>query len=258
MHPALHSWRDELPGQAVRLMAYVGGLVLLSMAAAEFYQSTPVKGPIVSADRSDWATVDKPFPAFALSIPEAAGQPQSYVIRRHATSLGRKDILGLGDADGTTPYLEVAIYRAGTEIVRFAPPLDAIVAEASMVAPVNLTPVAEPLATKFGPLTIARFETSQGVHRYCVGFTRAYDDPMLQIAGRFCQSERFIAEDTLSCALDRLTLLAAGSEPKIGALFAHAELGRSYCGQRDTLMTATPKHQLLWKALDMQPTRRGR
>jgi len=30
-----------------------------------------------------------------------------------------------------------------------------------------------------------------------------------------------------------LTLLFAGSEPKVGALFAQAELSRSYCGQRD-------------------------
>jgi hypothetical protein len=46
-----------------------------------------------------------------------------------------------------------------------------------------------------------------------------------------------------------LTLLAAGSEPKVGALFAQAELNRSYCGQRDPILAPTPKHHLLWKAL---------
>jgi hypothetical protein len=56
----------------------------------------------------------------------------------------------------------------------------------------------------------------------------------LRIHDCFCQGgTEFIAQSTLACALDRLTLLAAGSESKIGAVFAKAELNRSYCGQRD-------------------------
>jgi len=249
MHPALHSWRDEWPAYAVRLMAYVGGLTLLSIGAAEFYRSPSVKSPIGSADRSAWIEIEKPFPAFALSIPEAAGQPETYAIRRHDRGDGRKDILRLGDPDGITPYLEVAIYRAGTEIARFAPPVETIVTEAAALGPVNVTPMPEPLATKFGSLAVVRFETSKGAARFCLGFVHAFDDPMLQISGRFCQGDSFIQDSTLSCALDRLTLLYAGSEPKIGTLFAHAELNRSYCGQRDPLMTATPKYRTLWKAV---------
>lgn len=255
MHPALHSWRDELPGQAVRVMAYVGALALLSILAAEFFQSTPLKPDIVPVDRSGWIEVDKPFPAFALAIPEAAGQPEKYAIWRHATGDGRKDVLSLGDSEGLTPYLEVTVYRAGREISRFAPPLEAIVSEAAALGPVNVTPAAETLPTKFGALDLVRFETAQGAKRFCLGFARTYDDPMLQITGRFCQGDGFVQDGTLSCALDRLTLLYAGSEPKIGALFAHAELNRSYCGQRDPLMTATPKYRALWKALEMGPPR---
>ena len=60
-------------------------------------------------------------------------------------------------------------------------------------------------------------------------------------------------QSTLACALDRLTLLSAGSEPKVGALFAQAELNRSFCGQRDPLLAATPKYHLLWKALATRP-----
>lgn len=253
MHPALHSWRDEWPGQAVRLMAYVGLLTLLSIGAAALFRSTPLTPPIAAIDRSGWIEVDRPFPAFALSIPEAAGQPESYAIQRHRTGDGRKDTLGLGDPNGTTPYLEVVIYRAGSEISRFLPALEAIASEAAALDPVNVTPSSEPVATKFGALTISRFETSQGAKRFCLGFVRTYDDPMLQISGRFCQGGSFIDGGTLSCALDRLTLLYAGSEPKIGTLFAHAELARSFCGQRDPLMTPTPKYRALWKALEMGP-----
>lgn len=253
MHPALHSWRDEWPGRAVRLLAYVGALALLSIGAAALFKSTPLTPPIAPVDRPDWIEVDRPFPAFALSIPEAAGQAESYVIRRHRAGDGRKDILGLGEPEGATPYLEVTIYRPGSEIARFAPPVEAIVTDAAALGPVNITPATEPLATKFGPLATVRFETSQGAKRFCLGFVRTYGDPMLQISGRFCQGESFVQDGTLSCALDRLSLLHAGSEPKIGALFAQAELNRSYCGQRDPLMTPTPKYRALWKALEMGP-----
>jgi hypothetical protein len=76
----------------------------------------------------------------------------------------------------------------------------------------------------------------------------------LRIHDCFCQGgTEFIAQSTLACALDRLTLLAAGSESKIGAVFAKAELNRSYCGQRDPILAATPKYRLLWKAIANRP-----
>ena len=74
--------------------------------------------------------------------------------------------------------------------------------------------------------------------------------PASAVVRLFCQGgTEFIEQSILACALDRLTLLAAGSEPKLGALFAQAELNRSYCGQRDPILAATPKYHLLWKAL---------
>jgi hypothetical protein len=56
----------------------------------------------------------------------------------------------------------------------------------------------------------------------------------------------FVERSTLACALDRLTLLSAGSEAKVGALFAQAELNRSFCDQRNSLLAPTPKHRALW------------
>lgn len=253
MHPALHSWREELPAHFVRLLAYVGGVGVLSIVAAQIFQSPPIKTHITTIHRSEWIEIERPFPAFALSIPEAADQLSSYAIRRHATGFGRKDILGLGDANGVTPYLHVEIYRPGSELSRFANAGREIKASADGLGPVNLHVLSEPLASKFGPLSIVGFETTKGVARHCLGFVRAYDDPRLQLSGWFCQGGDFVRQSTLACALDRLTLLSAGSEPKVGALFAQAELNRSYCGQRDPLLAATPKYHLLWKALATRP-----
>jgi hypothetical protein len=253
MHPVLHSWRDELPAHMVRMLAYVGGMAVLSIAAAQVFQSEPVRPSITPVHRSEWIEIERPFPAFALSIPEAAGQPQSYAIRRHTDGGGRKDILGLGNPAGVTPYLQVEIYRPGSELPRFGTPAQEIAAGAAGFGPVHLDAAAEPLASKFGPLSVVRFETSQGLRRYCLGFVRDYRDPMLQLSGWFCQGSDFVQQSTLACALDRLTLLSAGSEPKVGALFAQAELNRTFCGQRDLLLAATPKYHLLWKALATRP-----
>jgi hypothetical protein len=50
-----------------------------------------------------------------------------------------------------------------------------------------------------------------------------------------------VDRSVISCALDRLTLMSAGSAPELARLFAHAELKRSFCGLRDHLLYATPK-----------------
>jgi hypothetical protein len=247
MHPILHSWREELPSAFVRMLAYMGGIAVLSIAAAHVFQSPPVMTPITPVYRSEWIEIDKPFPAFALSIPEAANVSAGYAIRRHADGGGRKDILALGDPDGTAPYLEVEIYRPGSEPLNLLEPAIEIAERAAALGPVLVPRVVEPLPSKFGPLAIVAFDTSKGAARHCLGFVRAYDDPRMQLSGWFCQGGAdFIDRGMLACALDRLTLLAAGNEPKIGALFAQAELNRSYCGQRSSLLAPTPKHSALW------------
>jgi hypothetical protein len=255
MHPALHSWREELPATFVRILAYLGGIAVLSMAAAHIFQSGPVMNAAPAIHQQpEWVDIERPFPAFALAIPEAADQPSSYIIRRNTEGGGRKDILTLGEPDGVSPFLQVEIYRPGNEVRRLSGPKSAIAGEADALGPAALRHDEETLASKFGPLEIVPFETSKGTPRHCLGFVRTYDDPMLQLSGWFCQGGAdFIERSTLSCALDRLTLLSAGSEPKVGALFAKAELSRSYCGQRDPILASTPKYKLLWKALANRP-----
>jgi hypothetical protein len=254
MHPALRSWRDELPATLMRIVAYLGGIGVLSIVAAEFLSSPSVMDAITPDDAVAWTEVERPFPAFALSIPEAADAPTTYAIRRHTQGGGRKDILGLGDPDSAAPYLSVTIYRAGGEIDSFGDPQDVITKGAAALGPVDVHRAGQPLASKFGPLTIVSFNTSKGTPRHCLGFVRNHDDPRLQLSGWFCQGGAdFVDRSTLACALDRLTLLAAGSDPKVGALFAQAELNRSYCGQRDPILASTPRYKTLWKALPNRP-----
>ena len=254
MHPALHSWRDELSGTLVRMLAYLGAAAVLSMAATQFFQATPARQTAPAA-RDSWTTIRKPFPAFALSIPEAGDAPAHYTIRYNAEGGGRQDILSRGEPDGANPYLEVLIYRPGGEISQFPAAEAEMTDSAAALGPVNLRREA-PLMTKFGPVAVAAFDSSRGTPRHCLGFVRQYDDPRLQISGRFCRGGAIIARTTLACALDRLTLLSAGSNPKIGALFAHAALKRGFCAQRDPLLAPTPKYRSLWKAVENGMTQR--
>ena len=259
MHPALRSWRNDLPPNIVRLLAYLGALALLSMASAHFSQSPKVMGAITLLHPPQWVDIERPFAAFALSIPEAADVPASYAIRRHGEGNGRKDILTLGESDSASPFLRIEIYRPGNEVGRYADPVAEMILSADALGPADVQHLDKSLTTKFGPLSIVPFVASKGTPRRCLGFVRAYSDPRMQLSGWFCQGgTEFVEQSTLACALDRLTLLSAGSEPKVGVLFAQAELNRSYCGQRDPILAATPKYHLLWKALaNRQDARRA-
>jgi hypothetical protein len=85
----------------------------------------------------------------------------------------------LGEPDSVSPYLQVEIYRPGSETSRFADPKAAIIAEAKALAPIEAQRADEPLASKFGPLAIVSFSTSKGTPRHCLGFVRTYGDPRL-------------------------------------------------------------------------------
>jgi hypothetical protein len=252
VHLGLHSWREELSHKFVRLLAYLGGIAVLSIAAARIFGPATPPAAVASLSRSEWIEIDKPFPAFALSIPEAADVPSHYAIERHLKGGGRKDILTLGEPEDAAPFLKVEIYRPGSEIAHFADPQSDLVEQALDAGLITALRIEKPLASKFGALAIASFDSGTPP-RHCLGFARDFDDPMLQLSGRFCQGVNFIERATLACALDRLTLLSAGGEPKVGKLFAQAELKRGFCGQHDPILAPTPKYQLLWKALAKRP-----
>ena len=70
---------------------------------------------------------------------------------------------------------------------------------------------------------------------------RTFNGPRVQIGGLSCNMNLLVDRSAVSCALDRLTLMSAGSDPDIARLFARAELKRNFCGMRDHLLYATPK-----------------
>ena len=188
MHPALYSWREQLPATLVRMLAYLGGITVLSIGAAQIFQSRPAIDAIKAADRPQWIEIEKPFPAFALcDSRKPPARRRTTAILRNRAGGGRKDILSLGEPDSAAPYLQVEIYRPGSETRHFAGPTAEIAHRGGGPRSGADVGASEPLDSKFGPLAIVPFEATQGTPRHCLGFVRAYDDPRLQLSGWFCQ-----------------------------------------------------------------------
>jgi hypothetical protein len=183
----------------------------------------------VATANPDWIEVIRPLPAFALTIPEFEGSPR-YSIWRHVSCVGRKDVMSFGEPGGPTATVE--IFRGDVE----EDDITASIAELRLS-----TPHASPhsIDTKFGAV---RVESSIEEGRSCLRFSRKYEDLRLEISGTFCNAGmELIDHGMVACALDRLSLVSAGSEPRLATLFARAELRRTFCGQKNVFLAATPK-----------------
>jgi hypothetical protein len=253
-HPLLRMFVSEVHAVAFRAGAYVCALAVMGLIAAEAI--TRHQGPAVAvAPAPEWIESGKPFPAFAMTMPELDAAPR-YAIWRHPDGGGRKDILTFGDPASGGATAVVELYRPGAE-----PDAEADIVTAS-IPDLRLSgrPVMQTtIATKFGDVAIDGFtDPAPAGNRNCLRFWRTFEEPKLEIGGWFCNAgEAMVDRGMIACALDRLTLIAAASEPKIGALFAQAELKRSFCGTNSVFIAATHK-RVDWIGAARDPKLRGR
>jgi hypothetical protein len=229
----------------VRVLAYMGGLALLATVAAGLLRAPAVVAAIDPSPQPQWTNVDRPHPAFELLLPELAGNRSNYAIQRRAADGARKDVLTWGEAAGSGPYIEVEIYRPGAANDRF---IDAESEVAARIVEFTVTDDVKPagrIESKFGAVPLVDFAVAQhGKERRCLGFARAFETPAMQIAGWYCSAgEAVVDRAALTCALDRLTIISAGGDRKLDALFARAELKRTFCGQRNPILAATPERE---------------
>jgi hypothetical protein len=187
--------------------------------------------------------VARPYPAFALAMPDLDPPDGHYAIRRNAETGGRKDVLAFGDPASDVPLLMVEIYRPGAEVERFTDATSEVAIRAAEINRVGPVMSAGEIASKFGRVSLAEFLAQPtDLRRRCLGFARAYEDPLVQIAGWYCNAgPEIIDRAIVGCALDRLTLVAAGSDPKVAELFARAEINRTFCRSRSQILAAARK-----------------
>lgn len=231
MHPALYSFRNELGAITVRLLAYISGVAMLAVIAANLTREETVAAAVVEVGPREsvreWVASPRPHPAFSLSIAEFADKSASYNIYRHPDG-GRKDVLGW-DFAGGQPFARLTVHRPIEHTV-FGPAAREIARDAGLITLQRIQP-AGVIATKFGLIQLVAFSTVHGGEaRRCLGFAAPFDTPPMQISGWFCQPGTApVARHLVVCALDRLNLLASGNDPRVARLFARAELKRGFC-----------------------------
>ena len=226
----------------------MGALALIAIAAAAGFTRVPAFVPALIArvgapPQPQWIEVKEPHPAFELAMPELAAAPYDYAILRRPADGTRKDVLTWGAAAASGPFVRVEIDRAGS---RSEPFFEAESEIAARIVRFTVTDDVEPagsIASKFGAVPLVDFAiAAYGHQRRCLGFARAFAEPSMQIAGWFCSpGEEVVDRGTLTCMLDRLTMLSAGGDSRLDAMFARAEVKRTFCGRRTPIFVATPE-----------------
>jgi hypothetical protein len=247
----------EFRAAMVRIFAYLGAIAAMSLIATELVRQ-PQTAAMSEPPRPAWIEVDKPWPALQLSMPGFSESDAHYAIRRHAEGGGRKDILSFGELGRTRRFVSFEIYRAGREIEGFGRAADDVRQLGAEHGRVSGLQSALPIESKFGELQTFEFAIGPFSAYNCIGFLRNFNGPRVQIGGLSCNMNLLVDRSAISCALDRLVLMSAGSDPDIARLFARAELKRNFCGLRDHLLYATPKRSGDLSSAEPKPALRGR
>jgi hypothetical protein len=229
------------------------------MTVASDLYATFVPAPAASSERqAEWSSVARPYPAFALAIPEMIASPPAYAIHRHNFGGGRRHLMTFGEPASGAPYALVEIYRPGAETKRFG---DAVVSMAALTADLGATrPVAAAALpdTKFGPVSLMDFSIKGPAGpRRCAGFVHGVSEPRMQIIGMYCSTgAELIDRSTLACMVDRLTVISAESDPALTEYFRRADLRRNFCSDK-AAQVAAARQNADWIETGSIPDLRG-
>jgi hypothetical protein len=241
--PARYSLVNDIGATFVRVVAYMGALALLGVAAGAFFRAPALMASVGSSPQPQWIEVERPRPVFELAMPELAAGPYAYTILRRPADGARKDVLTWGAVTAPGPFVMVEVYRAGSRSVAFLAAESEI---AARILPFTVTDDVKPagrVVSKFGAVPLVDFAiAAHGRQRRCLGFARAFGQLPMELAGWFCSpGEEIVDRATLACVLDRLTMLSAGGDSRLDAIFARAEVKRTFCGSRNPILAATPE-----------------
>jgi hypothetical protein len=237
IHPALTSFADECVATLARLIAYVGALALLGITGLHLWDELPAAETVEPAAKPGWSVATRSRPAFAVSAFDPAEKSETYEILRHPEG-GRKDVFHWGP-QGEKPVAELELYHPGGESLQSeALSWEALKTEIAVRMDSQggrELEAAGVVDSKFGTVPLLRLAGQPDGAKACLGFMKRLDEPALQISGWPCQGSGLPARRaTIGCMLNRLTLLAAGNEPKLAELFARAELKRGHCATAAT------------------------
>jgi hypothetical protein len=228
IYPALTSFADEVCATVARIFVYVGMLALLAILGVHALGQLRAEVRRDLTDKAAWSLGDRSYPAFAISKQDPSEKSATYTILRHPAG-GRKDIVRWAGAGIIKPAAELEIYRPGGEFNAKTPPGADLQGFMTQEGASELE-AAGIVDSKFGTVALFRPLGASDGAGACLGFAKRIHDPLLEIEGFSCQGDTLPARRAaIGCMLNRLTLLAAGNEPKLAGLFAEAELRRGSC-----------------------------
>jgi len=240
----------DIRATVVRIFAYMGALAILAIAAASFFEPPTGVAAIEPAAQPQWVNVERPHPAFELTMPELAASASDYAILRRIADSARKDVLSWGDAATSSPYVMVEVYRPGSANDGFIDAPSEIAARIIAFKVTDDVKAAGEIDSKFGTVHLVDFaiatqKTPNARDRRCLGFARPFAEPAMQIDGWYCSAgDEVVDRAALSCLLDRLTIISAGGDTALAGVFARAEIKRTFCGQRNPILAATPERAM--------------
>ena len=258
--------RDRVPRRpdmpASTWLAYGAVGVMAAILAHDLLGPAPAVSSVTPAPerRPDWIEVARPHGAFDLQSPALDGLESSYLVRRHRTGGGRKDILAFGDANAPGAFVRVSLYRPGAEGM---PEPDALEAAAALASESGIAAEIQhssgKLKTKFGDLPIVNMRV-QGKDgwRNCIAVAGAWNDPRFGLVAWWCNAGReMVALGEFACVLDRTALMSAGGDGQLAEFFARAELKRNFCGMQSSFFSPTPRLVNDWISAKRSPPLRG-
>jgi hypothetical protein len=163
---------EDFGGTMLRLLAYMAGLAVLGGLAAIFFRLPAVVAAVGPAPRLQWIEVERPRPAFELSLPELGGPASRYAIFRRDADGAPKDVLSWGEPAGSGPYVMLEVYRPRVPGDRFIDPLSEVAARLIAFTVTDDVKPAGVIDGKFGavplvdspaPLTILRCSLPGGI-----------------------------------------------------------------------------------------------
>jgi hypothetical protein len=229
-----------------RALAAVSAAVLVGIIAMDLVSPTPAKSTVVQEPpaRAPWIEVTRRSGAFELASPQLSGLEPVYLTRRHRSGDGRQDVVSFGTAaDTARAFVQLSIYRPGSEGVVSLDSLEAVAATAANARiAAELRGTAGSVLTKFGELATVEMQVKAGGKtRNCLAAAGRFDDPALGLVIWYCNpGEENVALARFACLLDRVSLASSGGSEKLIDFFAKAERNRSFCDARNSLYGHAP------------------
>lgn len=219
------------PAPSVLSMITLIGLVGL-FASTKIDTSVLLQPAALPTPEPYWVKIERPIEVFALPLPQFDGLERQYRAERLEGARGRRDTIIRGSLDGSSTYLAVSIHREATGAAGFKSTVHTL----SGVEPGEPGPSAA-MTTKFGAVPTAEIALAD---RACLAFDLFEPAVQASFAGVFCPPAGKVADRrTLACTLDRLDLIAAGSDTALRRHFAEAERRRDFCGMGQVASVGT-------------------